>query len=227
MTASTERIETVVIGGGQAGLAVGHHLAKQGRSFLILDEQRRGSATTGAVTTTRCGSTAPRASQGCRGWRSRRRRGASRRRTRWPTTSRSTPSAFELPVRSGTRVDRISRNGERYAVDCGDRRLEAENVVVATGTFGRPFTPEFAIRPRPADHAAPLERVQEPRAAPGRPGPRRRRRALGRRRRDGRRRLRTGRSSAAATPVSSRSTSRDAGRASSAGACCRYWRAGC
>ena len=36
-----EHIETVVIGGGQAGLSVGHHLARRGRPFLILDANQR------------------------------------------------------------------------------------------------------------------------------------------------------------------------------------------
>ena len=35
------RIDTIVIGGGQSGLATGYHLAKQGRSFVILDRHPR------------------------------------------------------------------------------------------------------------------------------------------------------------------------------------------
>src|SRR5436309_15600292 len=38
---ATERVETLVIGGGQAGLALGYHLAKRGRPFLILDANER------------------------------------------------------------------------------------------------------------------------------------------------------------------------------------------
>lgn len=34
---SEQRYDTVVVGGGQAGLAVGHYLAQQGRDFVILD----------------------------------------------------------------------------------------------------------------------------------------------------------------------------------------------
>src|SRR5690349_13595483 len=34
-----ERYEIVVIGGGQAGLALGYYLAQQGRSFLILERE--------------------------------------------------------------------------------------------------------------------------------------------------------------------------------------------
>src|SRR5262245_36418227 len=37
----SEYVETVIIGGGQAGLAVGFHLTQLGRSFLILDAHRR------------------------------------------------------------------------------------------------------------------------------------------------------------------------------------------
>ena len=36
-----ERYETVIVGGGQAGLSVGYHLKKQGRSFVILDASER------------------------------------------------------------------------------------------------------------------------------------------------------------------------------------------
>ena len=35
--AVAERVETVIIGGGQAGLATGFHLRRRGRPFVILD----------------------------------------------------------------------------------------------------------------------------------------------------------------------------------------------
>ena len=38
---ATEFFETVIVGGGQAGLATGHHLQRQGRSFVILDASAR------------------------------------------------------------------------------------------------------------------------------------------------------------------------------------------
>src|SRR5690348_2920678 len=37
----SKRIQTVVIGGGQAGLSVGYYLAKRGLPFLILDANER------------------------------------------------------------------------------------------------------------------------------------------------------------------------------------------
>lgn len=39
--ASEHRFDTVVIGGGQAGLAIGYYLKKQGRKFVILEAGER------------------------------------------------------------------------------------------------------------------------------------------------------------------------------------------
>ena len=40
-TLEAEYVETIVIGGGQAGLAAGYHLRRHGRPFLILDAGER------------------------------------------------------------------------------------------------------------------------------------------------------------------------------------------
>jgi putative flavoprotein involved in K+ transport len=39
--AGSEHFETMIIGGGQAGLSVGYHLAKRGLPFVILDANER------------------------------------------------------------------------------------------------------------------------------------------------------------------------------------------
>jgi cation diffusion facilitator CzcD-associated flavoprotein CzcO len=39
--ADSERFDTVIIGGGQAGLATGYHLAKRDLPFVILDANER------------------------------------------------------------------------------------------------------------------------------------------------------------------------------------------
>jgi putative flavoprotein involved in K+ transport len=59
---------------------------------------------------------------------------------------------FELPVRSGITVDALETNGDGYVVTAGDRRLGADNVVVATGVFQHehPIIPEFAAELDPA-----------------------------------------------------------------------------
>ena len=41
MSGTRERVETLIVGGGQAGLAVGYHLAKRDRRFVITDANER------------------------------------------------------------------------------------------------------------------------------------------------------------------------------------------
>jgi putative flavoprotein involved in K+ transport len=52
--------------------------------------------------------------------------------------------SLELPVRTGVRVDAVTREGGGYLVTAGDLRFEAANVVVATGAFDVPSIPDFA-----------------------------------------------------------------------------------
>jgi putative flavoprotein involved in K+ transport len=51
---------------------------------------------------------------------------------------------FELPVRTGVKVDRLSKAGDRFEVSEGKHTIFAENVVVATGAFNTPKVPSFA-----------------------------------------------------------------------------------
>ena len=105
--ASVENFDTIVIGGGQAGLSVGYYLKKQGRSFVILDanEQIGGSWRTRTWTSLRLFT--PARYDGLPGW-------------AFPAPGWSYPTAretadyleayaarFELPVRTGMSVDRL------------------------------------------------------------------------------------------------------------------------
>src|SRR6266540_209975 len=84
------RVETVVIGAGQAGLATGYHLAHRGRDFVILDAyQRVGDNWRCHWDSLRLYSPARIAS--LPGMRSQRRRCRIRPRTTWPISSRRTP----------------------------------------------------------------------------------------------------------------------------------------
>src|SRR5215207_4893609 len=146
-TAGSERFseyfETVIIGGGQAGLSVGYHLKKQGRPFVILDANERN----GDAWRTRWASLrlfTPARYNGLAGW-------------RFPAPGVSFPTKdemadylesyaarFDLSVRTGVKVEGLSREGDGYFVASGDRRFEAEHVVVATGANRVPKVPAFA-----------------------------------------------------------------------------------
>ena len=141
--AAPERFETVIVGGGQAGLAVGYHLAMRGRRFVILDASQR----TGDAWRQRWDSLhlfTPARYDGLPGM-------------PFPAAAFSYPTKdqvadylqayatrFALPVRNGVRVDRLCRDGDRYALAAGDRRILADHVVVATGAHQKPQIPAFA-----------------------------------------------------------------------------------
>ncbi len=140
---TTERVNTLVIGGGQAGLSVGYHLARRGVPFLILEGgERIGDAWRQRWDSLRLFTPAKLA--GLDG-------------LRFPAPPNSFPTkdamadylelyarTFELPVRSGVRVDRLSRLGDRFVAVSGARRFEADQVIVAMANYQRPRIPPFA-----------------------------------------------------------------------------------
>jgi putative flavoprotein involved in K+ transport len=135
--------DTVIVGGGQAGLATGYHLAKRGRSFVILDASERvGDPWRKRWDSLRLYS--PAGYDGLPGLR------FPAKRTAYPTAGEMADyleayaAHFALPVRSGVAVDTLARAGVRYVVTAGDRTFEAENVVVATGVMQKPHVPDFA-----------------------------------------------------------------------------------
>ena len=142
--ASVEELETIIIGGGQAGLSVGYYLKKRGRPFVILDANERIGGSWRTRTWSSLRLFTPARYDGLPGW-------------PFPAPGWSYPTAretaeyleayaarFDLPVRLGMSVDRLTKAGGRYVVACGERRFEADRVVVATGFYGTPSVPEFA-----------------------------------------------------------------------------------
>ena len=75
---------------------------------------------------------------------SRRRRSPSRPRTRWPTISRPTRRASSCRSATASASTAVSRRRQPYVVSAGDRRFEADQVVVAMSSYQRPSAPAFA-----------------------------------------------------------------------------------
>lgn len=140
-----EVIDTLIIGGGQAGLSAGYHLQRRGMPFLILDaDERIGDHWRERWDSLRLYSPA---------------RWDSLPGFRFPASAFHYPTGREmgdylaayaerlaLPVRSGTRVERVdpAPDGDGFVVSAAGRRIVARQVIVATGPFRIPRVPALA-----------------------------------------------------------------------------------
>jgi putative flavoprotein involved in K+ transport len=139
----SEHFDTIVIGAGQAGLAVGHHLARRDRSFLILEAgDRVGDNWRRRYDSLRLYS--PARYNGLPGWPMP--PGDWTRPTKDEVADylEAYAGRFELPVVTGAPVESVRHDGEGFAVVAGAQRFTAANVVVASGTFQEPIVPDFA-----------------------------------------------------------------------------------
>jgi putative flavoprotein involved in K+ transport len=143
-------IETAIIGAGQAGLATAYHLQQRGRPCLILDSNSRvGDNWRGHWDSLRLYS--PAGYDGLPGL------PFPAPRWSYPTKDQvadylaAYAERFQLPVRPCSHVERLQSSNGKYLLQLGADRLVADNVVVATGTFGRtPSIPDFALDIDPA-----------------------------------------------------------------------------
>lgn len=140
---SDQPIGTLVVGGSQAGLAVGYHLKQRRLPFVIVDENRRiGDAWRKRWDSLRLFT--PGRYDGLPGM-------------LFPGSPSSYPSKdeiadyletyarrFALPVQTGVKVEHLSKAGTRFRAMCGSDTLLAENVVVASGAYHHPRIPPFA-----------------------------------------------------------------------------------
>jgi putative flavoprotein involved in K+ transport len=138
-----ERIDTVVIGGGQAGLAAGYYLAGQKGDFVILDSHERVGDSwrkrwdslrlfTPASLNRLPGMPFPAAG------------GYFPTKHEMADYLEAYASHFQLPVELGVWVDELTREDDRYLITAGEQRWKADHVVVATGAYSTPWTPAFA-----------------------------------------------------------------------------------
>jgi putative flavoprotein involved in K+ transport len=137
------RPDTVVIGGGQAGLAVGYYLKQKGRDFVILDAGARvGDAWRDRWDSLRLFT--PAVLSGLPGMPFPFPGGYFPTKDETADYLEEYAARFELPVRLGRRVESLRREGDSYLVSAGEKRYAAENVVVATGAYRTPRIPDFA-----------------------------------------------------------------------------------
>jgi putative flavoprotein involved in K+ transport len=138
-----ERYDVIVIGGGQAGLAIGYYLKRQGLSFAILEA----AEAVGAAWRGRWDSLVlftPRRYSALPGLSFRGDPDGYPTRNEVITYLEEYARTFELPVHLDSRVRSLEQNERGYAVRVGDREIEADQVVVATGPFQVPRIPEQA-----------------------------------------------------------------------------------
>jgi putative flavoprotein involved in K+ transport len=138
-----EHVDVAVIGAGQAGLVMGHFLARQGRRFVILEA----ADSVGAAWRTRWDSLllfTPRRYSALAG-------------LAFPGDPDGYPTrdeviayleqyaeTFQLPVELNSAVRRLTTADGRFVLELADRRIEADQVVVATGPFQVPSVPALA-----------------------------------------------------------------------------------
>jgi putative flavoprotein involved in K+ transport len=137
--------DVVGIGAGQAGLAMGYFLAQQGCNFVILEAADSiGSAWRDRWESLRLFT--PRRYSGLPG-------------LPFPGDPEGYPDrdeviayleryaeTVELPIELNSRVRRLTRENGRFVLEVDGRPITAEQVVVATGPFQKPFIPEVASR---------------------------------------------------------------------------------
>ena len=143
-----EHIETVIVGGGQAGLSTGYFLAQQGREYAVFEAAERiGDQWRRHYESLKLYS--PRRYSGLPG-------------LAFPGEPWTFPARDEvadyleayalthgLRVRTHTPVRRVSRSGDGFIVELDGGRITCDNVVAATGLAGRPAVPHEAAELSP------------------------------------------------------------------------------
>lgn len=138
-----DHVEVVVVGAGQAGLAIGFFLARQGRRFLILEA----ADAVGAAWKDRWDSLAlftPRRYDALPGLSFPGDPDGYPSRDEVISYLRAYADTHELPVVLNSAVRSLTQVDDGFQLECSGRRVRADQVVVATGPFQLPLTPALA-----------------------------------------------------------------------------------
>jgi len=137
-----DQVEVVVVGGGQAGLAIGFFLSRQGRRFLILEA----ADSVGAAWRDRWDSLAlftPRRYDALSELSFPGDPDGYPTRDEVVSYLRAYAETYKLPLVLNSAVSSLTQIDDGFQLEC-DRRVRADQVVVATGPFQRPMTPALA-----------------------------------------------------------------------------------
>ena len=137
-----QNIDVLVIGAGQAGLAIGYYLSQSNQSFVLIDATRR----VGDVWRNRYDSLvlfSPRRYSSLPGL------AMSGTPTGFPTKDgfadylEAYASHFSLPIYLNTKVETLKQADGFFEAITSQGRYTAKNVVIATGPFQKPFIPQL------------------------------------------------------------------------------------
>lgn len=140
---ASEHFHTVVVGGGQAGLAAAYCLARRGTDSVVLESgDRIGHQWQNRWDSLRLFT--PSKFDGLPGMPF---PGAD---FYFPTKDETAEylqfysAKFSLPVRLNTKVDTLTKTNGSYLLTAGHRQFSAAHVIVATGAYQHPAIPSFA-----------------------------------------------------------------------------------
>ncbi|MCC3373070.1 NAD(P)/FAD-dependent oxidoreductase [Cohnella sp. REN36] len=138
-----EVFDSIVIGGGQAGLASGYHLKRKGLKFIILESQAQAAGSwpryyeslklfSPARVSSLPGMKFPSAPN------------------RYPLRNeviqyfKQYKAHFNLPVKTNQHIDRVTREGQLFAIHTNEgNKFLAKTLINATGSFHSPYKPQI------------------------------------------------------------------------------------
>ena len=167
MESTSSHVDTLIIGAGQAGLAMSYCLSQQGRPHLILEQAarvanawRHGRWDSFAMNTPNWSVRLPGAEyQGDDP-------DGFMERDEIVTYFERYAEKLEVPIRCGVRVTSVERTGNGYRIETDHGRYSATNVVIATGRFQRPGIPSFSANLPPKNMQCHSSQYRSPAALP-------------------------------------------------------------